>query len=255
MTVREIYDCINRHAPFSNQSPDDNSGLLIGDASQKVTGILLTLDITNDTVSEAVSLGANLILSHHPVIFRPLKAVLPHNPVSSLIQNGISAICAHTNTDVMPDGLTAILVQKLGGTPIDVIEPANPDGTGYGFTFEEAAPVTAEQLSQRCKKAFGCTVIRYFDAGKPIRKVGICSGAGGSLLERAVDMGCDAFITGDVKHSLWIDAKNMGITLIDAGHFHTEIIFCDYMKKVISPFVSGIPVFVAKTAVDPCQYY
>lgn len=106
-----------------------------------------------------------------------------------------------------------------------ILEPVMPDGTGYGKICELPIATHAKALAECCKKAFDCTVVRYTETDRPIKRVAVCSGAGGSTLPLAIFAGCDALITGDIKHDVWIDAVNRDFCLIDAGHFHTEIYF------------------------------
>ena len=135
-----------------------------------------------------------------------------------------------------------------------ILEPVMPDGTGYGKICELPIATHAKALAECCKKAFDCTVVRYTETDRPIKRVAVCSGAGGSTLPLAIAAGCDALITGDIKHDVWIDAVNRDFCLIDAGHFHTENILCNYLCGVLSRKFHNTQIFVAQSSKDPCSY-
>ena len=256
VTVRDIYNFIDAFAPFSTQDKFDNSGLLVGSMDAAADRIQVCLDITRQAVEEAAAKGAQLIVSHHPVIFHKLSTLENCNPVTLLIKHGISAICAHTNVDMAKNGISDVMLELLdlrGDTR--VLEPVHSDGTGYGRIVELDFVADAEGLARNCKKAFGCHVVRYYDSRKNIKTVGVCSGAGGSEdnVAHAAKMGCDALITGDVKHSGFIEAANRGITVIDAGHFHTENIICGQLAAMLDERFDAA-VYVADSSTDIVQY-
>ena len=160
MKVSAIYEFLNEYAPFSLQDKFDNSGFLVGDMIAPVKGICLCLDITNDVIKEAVANKANLIISHHPVIFDPLKSVTEGMPVYELIKNKLNAVCVHTNADVTKNGVTDIMLGLLEFERSDkILEPVMPDGTGYGKICELPIATHAKALAECCKKAFDCTVV------------------------------------------------------------------------------------------------
>ena len=235
MKVKSVYKFLNTYAPFDVCDVYDNCGLLTGDENANVKGICLCLDITNKVIEEAAKRKANLIISHHPVIFNPLKSVVAGTPVYNLLKNKINAICMHTNADMAKDGVTDIMLDLLEFERSSyTLEVKFPDGTGYGKICELPLCTTAKALAETCKEAFDCSVVRYIDtADKPIHRVAVCSGAGAGNgnVQRAIDAGCEAFITGDVKHDLWIDAENAGLCLIDAGHFHTATTCAVYCQE------------------------
>ncbi len=255
MKVRDFFSFINEYAPFDRCGDFDNCGLNVGDMDEEVTAVCLCLDITNNVIDEAIKHGANLIISHHPVIFNALKELHPGEPVYRLIENHISAICAHTNADITENGVTDLMIELLDFEKSNtVLEPVFPDGKGYGKVCELPIPTTARALAESCKDVFGCTVVRFIDTEKPISRVGLCSGAGANNLKRALALGCDALITGDVKHDIWIDAQNCGFCMIDAGHFHTENILCDHLLGILCRKFPGMEIFKAENSADPCSY-
>ncbi len=255
MKVKEVYEFLDSYAPFAQQDEFDNSGLLIGDENSTVKGICLCLDITNAVIKEAVSHRANLIISHHPVIFDPLKCLEAGTPTYELAKHKLSAICMHTNADMAEYGVTDIMIELLGFDKSDeVLEPVLSDGKGYGKVCKLPIPTRAASLAESCRDAFDCAVVRYSDTDRTITKVAVCSGAGGSAISHAVKAGCDAFITGDIKHSQWIEAQTHDLCLIDAGHFHTENILCNYLCGILSRKFHDIEIFTAQNSKDPCAY-
>lgn len=255
MKVRTVFEFLNIYAPFDIHDKFDNVGLLVGDENATVKAICLCLDITNEVIEEAVKRKANLIISHHPIIFDPLKSVTAGTPVFNLIKNKINAICMHTNADMAKNGVTDIMLELLGFEATgEILEPVMPDGTGYGKICDLPIGTTARSLAESCKEVFDCTVVRYTETERPIKRVAVCSGAGGSNLYLALEKGCDALITGDVKHNIWIDAKNNDFCMIDAGHFHTENILCNYLCGMLCRKFHSTEIFTAEHSTDPCGY-
>ncbi|MDR2532238.1 MAG: Nif3-like dinuclear metal center hexameric protein [Oscillospiraceae bacterium] len=253
MTVNDIYLFLEQIAPFKYQESYDNSGFLIGDKNAEITKICVCLDITLDVIDEASEKGANLIISHHPVIFKALSDIKAKTPVHELIKNNINAVCAHTNFDVavMADLMIELLDFPKNGSVIEVV---NPDGAGFGRFSDLSEPITADKLAEKCKQVFKSFVVRYYDSGKAAKRIGVCSGSGGSIIDFALEKDVDALITGEVKHSDIVKAKNFGLTLIEAGHYHTEILFCDFLKKRLYERFPRMPVFIAENSADFCKY-
>jgi dinuclear metal center YbgI/SA1388 family protein len=253
MKVHEVYAFLEELAPFKYQESYDNSGFLAGDGGAEVKKICLCLDITLGIIAEASEAGANLIISHHPVIFKPLSSVKANTPVHSLAKHEINAICAHTNFDaaVMSDLMLKALNFPQSSTVIEIVDA---DGTGFGKITDLPEALTADKLAARCKRAFGSPTVRYYDSGKPAKRVGVCSGSGGRIIDFTLGKGADALITGEVKHSDMVGALNSGLTLIEAGHFHTEIVFCDFLKSKLYERFPQTPVFIAENAADFCKY-
>lgn len=246
-TVYDIYDLINDIAPYSLQEGYDNSGLNVGDMSAEVKSVLVALDCTTEVAREAVEKGADLVLTHHPVIFRGLKTLSPENPAVILAANGINAISMHTNFDSAQGGMNDILCNMLGLVPNDALHEEHGVCCGYVCDCE---PVKVTELAKRAKAALGCKAVRFTEVQKEVARVGVCSGSGGSFLGDAVERGCQALITGDVKHDIFIDAHNMGVSVIDAGHFYTENIFCDFMVKALKEHFPEVNVVTAESNYD-----
>ncbi len=261
ITVGTVLDEINRIAPFDTQDSWDNSGLIVGDRENVVSGVLVALDITNDVIDEAVSKNANLIISHHPVIFRPVKQLSMKNPAVKMVSHGISAICVHTPIDMAVGGINDIIVDMLSKSfklkeekyPLLPLEKGNHAGTGRIVELD-CDKIKSDDFAQKLKEIFGCKVVRYTCREKEISKIAICSGSGGSLLDDVEKSGCDAYITGDIKHDVWIDASNNDIALFDCGHYYTEQIVVDYIVSVLKANIPGINTDVAVSGTDVVSY-
>lgn len=251
MTVRDVYTIIDAFAPFSTQEKWDNSGLLAGDPNTEVTGVLLCLDIDVRAVLEAEQNGCSLIVSHHPVIFSPIHSLPASHPVYALAQRKMSAVCCHTPLDMAPDGINAVLSQRLSQElSVESTVHLEPSGMGRLLTLRE--DITAAKLAEVVKSSISCPHVRLYDAGKPIRRLGICGGSAASGLEEFAGI-CDAFLTGDVKHDRWYKAEELGITLLDAGHYETEIIAVEILRDKLRAAFPELPIF-CRTQEPPFCY-
>ncbi|MBP1548309.1 MAG: Nif3-like dinuclear metal center hexameric protein [Oscillospiraceae bacterium] len=256
-TVQDIYNYIDSIIPFKTQEGWDNSGLLAGDPDMTVHRIITALDITNEVIGEAVSENAELIISHHPVIFTPLRAVMADSVVGRLLTHEISAICTHTPFDMSPlgmnKGLYELLKEPLGlcdeGTPLE----ETGEGLSIGRIYELKATLSPEEAAKKAKTALGCQTVR-FSRGGEIRKIAVSSGSGGSFVSLAMKKGADALISGDFKHDAFVDSGNEGFTIIDCGHYHTERIFSGIMAELLSKRFPEIKISAAKSSVDPSEY-
>lgn len=217
-TVKDIYSFIDSFAPFSAQCEWDNSGIIVGDTNKEIKKIAVVLDITSQAVEYAVKESVDLIVSHHPVIFRAVKSFTDGNPAFLLAKNGISAICAHTSLDTAKGGVNDALADALG---FSGVTPLSENGETAMIRIAEISETTGDKLAELCCEKLS-TCARLADCGKKIKKVALCGGAGADFINEVADADCDAFITGDVSHHEFLDAKALGLTLIAAGHFETE---------------------------------
>lgn len=254
--ISDIYSFLDEKYPLSLQESWDNSGYIVESDSEKCSKILLTLDITNDSVDEAVNKKADLAISHHPVIFNPLKKIQVDTPVYKLVRSGIGAICMHTNLDIAEGGTNTVIVGKIAeklGISAN-IEPLEDCGLGCIIDLEKV--VDCDELAEILKDIFNIERIKMSMYGEYIlSKIAICSGSGGSLWKLAQAKGCDALITGDVKHDVWIDANNSKFTIIDCGHFHTENLVLWELRRVLEEKFPMVDVEISESSVDPCEYY
>ena len=234
-TVKQIYQAMDQLAPFATQMSFDNSGFLVGHADAEVSRILVALDITEEVVNEAAELGCHLIISHHPVIFYPAKTITDETVngrvLLALTENRIAAICAHTNLDAAQGGVNCCLAQRLELTDIDQLHPDGMDEQGrpYGIGrvgMAHRPGLSASEYAAFVKEKLCAASVRFADGGKPVKKVAVGGGSCGSMLADALAAGCDTFVTADVKYDQYLEAKALGITLMDAGHYATENVVC-----------------------------
>lgn len=218
--VKDFYGYLNSIAPFETQEDWDNSGMLVGDMDAEVKKVAVVLDITHEEIKKAKAIGADLIISHHPVIFNPIKSVTRGSVPYELVASSINALCCHTPLDIADGGTNDSLAKLLG---IEVTRTEDPI-----LRLGTVEPTTAENLAGKIAKTLNMKV-RYADAGRKIEKIAICTGAGCSLIEAAGEI--DAFITGDASHHNFLDCVQAGITLIAAGHYETEIVVVPVLVK------------------------
>lgn len=249
--VMEIYRYLDNLAPFSYQMDFDNAGFLVGRGEREVKKVLVSLDITEEVAAEAVELGAQLIVSHHPVIFHPAKSITDADPTGrvllALVEGGLSAICAHTNLDAVQGGVNDALAAALGLTRLEQLHPDGVDALArpYGIGrvgVREGVPVYLPAFAQEVKEALNAAAVRYVDARRPVRRVAVGGGACGDMLSDAVKLGCDTFVTADVKYNVFLDAKALGINLIDAGHYPTEQVICPVLERWLKTGFPGLEV-------------
>lgn len=254
--VKDIYQYIDSIAPFATQLDFDNAGLLVGRGSADVTRVLVALDVTQAVIREAAELGAQLIVSHHPVIFHPLKAVaegdVTGEKVLLLAECGIAVICAHTNLDAAQGGVNDQLAQRLGLCEIGQLCQDGVDGQGrpYGIgrvgTRKTRDRMDAADFARTVKHALGAADVRYVDAGKPVCRVAVGGGSCGSMLADVLAAGCDTFVTADVKYDVFLEAKELGINLLDAGHFATENVVTEPLAESLKRAFPALDVQVSK---------
>ena len=218
MTVQNIYDLLNAVAPFETQEPYDNSGLLVGSPGQEVTGVLFALDVTEAVMDEALARGANLIVTHHPLMFDPIRRVTDETYegrlIRRLIREDLSLIACHTCLDRAEGGINDALAECC----------ALLDVTGEGFirVGPLPQPMPAGELKEYLAAALNTDVRLMGDPGITVSRLGMCSGAGGSEWEEAAALGAEAFLSGEVKHHQALAMADAGIPCFECGHFATE---------------------------------
>lgn len=240
-TVKDIYEFINGIAPFDMQCEWDNSGMLVGSKNSEVKKIGVVLDITSDAVKYAAENGIDLIVSHHPVIFRAVKSFLDSSIPFRLAQNGISAICAHTNLDIAKGGVNDALAEKLG---FKKVYPFAENGELSMIRIAEIDETSGDKLARYVADKLNASVC-LADSGRKIKKVAFCGGSANEFISDIEKNGCDAYITGELKHHEFLDAIEIGVTVITAGHFETEnpvvAVLAEKIRKNFSVEVEIIP--------------
>lgn len=221
-TVADIMDFMETLAPKALKMDWDNVGLNCGSKKAPVKKILLALDPFEHVCQEAVDWGADLLVTHHPLIFRPWPMVTDDAAITrglmNLVRHNISHFCAHTNLDCAEGGVNDVLADKLGLTNITKV-PADAHGM---LRMGEVSRQGLPDFLAFVKKTLHCDGLRYVDGGKPVCKVAVGGGGCAGGLYDAILAGCDTFVTSDIKYNDFWDAKEQGLNLIDAGHFHTE---------------------------------
>ena len=261
--VSEIRDFFNEKAPFYMKLVFDNVGLLAGFCEAEVHRTLVALDITDEVIEEAVRLGAELIVSHHPLIWEALKHVTDDDDkgrkLITLIRSGISAICLHTNLDTADGGVNDALMAALGGRVTGLLDPhgTHPDGRPYGVARlgELDAPVDFFAFLDRVKKNLNSNGLRYSYGGKPVHKLACCGGAGGGDMQKAFDHGCDTYVTSDLKYDHFLWAKEHGLNLIDADHFCTENVVVPVLAGMLKERYPEVETFVSGVHAQTAQFY
>lgn len=219
LTVQNVYDFINGRAPFETQEPFDNAGLLVGHPAWDVKGIHVAMDVTAKVIDEALAHGANLIVTHHPMMFGGRKRLVETDSEAKLlcrlIRHNIALIAAHTNLDRAPGGINDVLAGLCGLT----------DVTGEDFVRVGTlpAPMTARQLSDDLSCRLNTLVRLMGDENAIVTRLGMCSGAGSDYWQDAAQMGAQAFLTGEAKHHHALEASANGVVVLEAGHFATEL--------------------------------
>lgn len=212
----EIYEYLKKLAPLELQMDFDNSGFQLGRLDAEVNKALLALDVTEEVVGEAIELGAQLIISHHPLIFSKLRSIMD-TKLLRLAENRIAVISMHTNLDIAAGGVNDVLITLLGARADG---PLDPDNCGRVGELPEAQQF--DSFLRFCKTALDSKGLRYYDAGRPVKRLAVMGGSGGDYIGCAVEKGCDTYVTADIKYHQFLEAKELGINLIDGDHFCTE---------------------------------
>ncbi len=262
-TVSMITEKLEQLAPKAAACDWDNPGLLVGRSDREVSRIYVALDATCTVVDAAIDAGCDLIVTHHPIIFRGVKSINDQSALGlkllDLIRNDVSVFSMHTNFDSCPGGMADIVCAALGLRKTGLMEPTgflpkdtqngaaeglqlrvvetegdvNPDAYGIGFTAELPELLSAAELAARVKACFGLPFVQYYDAGMPIRRIACCPGSGRGELKEVLSLGVDAFLSGDMGHHEGLDLCEEGISLLDAGHYGLEHIFVHYIAEFL----------------------
>ena len=264
-TIQNITTCLEKVAPLHYQAAYDNAGLIIGDSTTVVKGILIALDITPDVIEEALAKKCNLIIGHHPPIFHSVKK-LTGNDIATrtmilAIQHDIALYAIHTNLDYVEEGVNKALGERLQLTNLAILQPAKRIATGKeqvigaGMIGELTRPLSEQAFLAHLKKCLQLTCIRYYSAKKnTIKQVAICGGAGIALLPAAKASQADAFVTADIKYHQFFDA-NGELLLADVGHYESEIVTKKLIYTLLSNKFANIALFECSTITNPIQFF
>lgn len=260
-TVADILDVLEALAPTGMKMDWDNVGLLCGSRKKQVEQVLVALDPFEDVCDEAVEWGADVIVTHHPLIFRPVANVTDETSVGRIIERlcsaGICAVNAHTNLDCAPGGVNDELAARAGpagchGAPAE--RNGRPGPTVGPLRGGETDEQPLAEFLQTVKRALGCPGLRYVDGGKPVRRVAVGGGSCADGMHEALEAGCDTFVTADVRYNQFWDAHDLGLNLIDAGHFYTENPVTRVLADTLKRAFPDISVKISETHTDCMKY-
>lgn len=259
MKVRDITSVIESFAPLSIQESWDNSGLIIGSPEQEARGVLLGFDCTPELVDEAVECGADLIVTHHPLIFGGLKRVSPDDPVGLAVikaaSAGIAVYAAHTTADKVPGGVSGTMARRLELENVRILDE-EPGGYGLGAVGDLPRPMQGQDFIEYVKSRFALKIVRCSHIPEiPVSRVAMCGGSGGSLVGKARESGAQAYLCGDISYHHFFTTKNFMV--IDIGHFEGEVEIVDILFSLLR---KNFPNFAVRTSVrlaagNPVYYY
>ena len=265
MKIREIADAIEQYAPLRLQEEWDNAGIQVGNLEADITGVLLCTDATEAVVAEAIERGFNLVISHHPLIFHGLKKIMGRTPVertvAMAIKHDITIYSAHTNMDSAWQGVSFRMADKLGMTNVRLLD-AN-DVSPYGEQAYSTAgcgvigdiePIPAKEMLQKVKEAFEVEAVRYSGDGDTIvSRVALCGGAGGFLLDKAVEQGAQLYVTADMRYHDFLD-WHQRIVVADIGHYESEHFTKEIFLEIIQKKNPTFAVAFAKNETNQVNY-
>ncbi|MDR2413770.1 MAG: Nif3-like dinuclear metal center hexameric protein [Odoribacteraceae bacterium] len=260
MRIQEIIDIIESFAPLHLQADFDNSGLTCGDACRELTSALLCLDVTEEVVNEAIELGANLIISHHPLLFRGIKQVTPATGVERAlilaIKRDIALYAAHTNLDVVERGVSGRVADKLHLSRREILHHEGDlhSPHGYGIVGELETPVESRDFLKRVKEIFHCPVLRHTAIHTPfIRRVAVCGGAGASFISAAIARKADIYLSGDFKYHDFFLAENH-LIIADIGHHESEQFTKDIFYELLTEKIPTFAIRISGINTNPINY-
>ncbi|MBP5611650.1 MAG: Nif3-like dinuclear metal center hexameric protein [Bacteroidales bacterium] len=256
--IKDIVDALTEFAPVSWQESYDNSGLQVGHPDRPASGALLTVDVNEEVVSEAVFRNVNLIVAHHPLIFKGLRHLCSATPteraVELAIRHGIAICACHTNMDKAPHGVSYKMAEKLGLKDITTLLPEEQPTVGLGVmgTMPEACEPAA--FAELLKKTFVTPVLRCTAPPEnPVRRIALCGGAGSEAWQTAAELGCDALVTADVKYHGFMEAAP-SIWLIDIGHYESEQFTKEIFYSIITEKFPNFAVHFSEVNTNPINY-
>lgn len=261
MTIKEVIEALERFAPLPLQEDYDNAGLQTGLTEADASGALLCLDVTPDIISEAIDKGCNLIISHHPLIFRGLKQVCDQNMVAKAvrmaIRNDITIYSAHTNLDNAPKGVNLEIARRMGAVRTEPLCPITRQGVNgtSGIIAELPEAEEPQTFLERVKTTFNIHTLaaNYGPKDRKIQRIGICGGAGDFLLEDAIAQGCDCFLTGEMHYHQYF-GHEQEIWIGVMGHYQSEQFTIELLEHILQNEVAGLRLMKTELCTNPIQY-
>ena len=260
MKIKEVLSALERFAPLPLQESWDNAGLQVGLTETEVSGALLCLDVNEKIVDEAIRKGCNVVVSHHPLLFRGLKTISDltdvQRTVMKAVQKGVCVISMHTNMDNAKGGVNYKMAEKLGLRDVLFLAPKSVDGveSGSGVIGELPEAQASDDFVLAVKKAFGveCAMCNEL-LRRPVRKVALCGGAGDFLLDEALKAGADAFITGEMHYHQYFGYEQQ-IQICVIGHYQSEQYTTEIFRDIIEKECPGVRTCIAETCTNPVLY-
>ena len=258
MKIRKVIDALERFAPLPLQESYDNAGLQVGLTETEISGALLCLDVTEAVVDEAISRGCNLIVAHHPLIFRKLAHISDgsyvERAVIKAIKNDVVIVAMHTNLDNALDGVNFKMAEKMGLADLQPLQEPEVDGKWSGVVGTLPAPMSAEDFVKMLKERFGVASVRANELlRRPVSRVALCCGAGSFMLGDALRAGADAFVTGEMGyHEFFGHEQQLQICVI--GHYESEQFTTEIFRDLISRECPGVKTCIAETITNPIVY-
>ncbi len=259
MKIKELVCALESFAPLPLQESYDNAGLQLGLTESETTGALLCLDVIEPVIDEAIALGFNLIVSHHPLLFKGVKSISGSTYVErcilKAIKNDIAIYSAHTNLDNTVGGVNFKIAEKIGLRDVTFLTPSQNDGiSGSGIIGTLSEPETETDFLRRIKKLFEVGCLRHNKmTGRQIQRVAICGGAGAFLIPDAIAAAADVFITGEIRYHEYFGHERE-ILLAEIGHYESE----QYTKELLAEYLQrqfpGLKVEQTKINTNPIKY-
>ncbi len=264
-SIKEVIRCLEEIAPLNYQESYDNAGLIVGNASQAVSGVLVCLDSTEDVVKEAVEKGCNLVVAHHPIIFRGLKKLSGQSYVERTviraIKENVALYAIHTNLDnVFYEGVNEKIAQILGLINNHILHPKadlnhRDAPVGAGVVGQLTVPLSEMEFLKLLKSTMRCGCVKHTQLlNKPVKKVAVCGGSGSFLLNQAIKQNADVFVSSDFKYHEFFDADQK-IVIADIGHFESEQFTIDLIAGILSEKFSTFAVRSTEIYTNPINYY
>lgn len=264
MQIKELTDYLETIAPLNYQESYDNAGLIVGSYDTEIKSVLIALDSTPEVIKEAVSIGANVVVAHHPIIFRGLKKIngktYIERSIIEAIKNDIAIYAIHTNLDnVYVNGVNAKISDKLGLSKTKILAPkldVDPTGEiGSGMIGNLASPMSEPEFLDYLKEHMDLKMVKHTAMiSNQVSKVAVCGGSGGFLLNDAISAGGDVFITSDYKYHEYFDANGQ-IMIIDIGHYESERFTIDLLYELITKKFSNFAAHSTKVDTNPIKYH